>query len=506
MKNNHLRNLLLAAVLCLFAAGTAAAMDHFTLGLPGDAKTLDPHKAVDTISFGVSKHINEPLVTVDGKTRELVPILAEKWEILDDQTYKFYLKKGVKFHNGDELTAEDVVFSLKRAASKESVHATSRGRFIDTDGFEIIDPHTVIVRTKGPVGGWLASMKHPYANIFSKRAVEEGGEEYFRNPVGTGPFFFKSWVKGEKIELERFEDYHGKKAAFKDFTCLVLPDDSSRVIALETGKVDMIYAVPPSDMDRLNGSDKAKAVSAQGLNLIYLGMNTQKKPFDDPRVRLAVEYAISKDAYNQVVYQGNSVHPDGPMPPAGSFTPADPKVYGHDLAKAKELLKEAGYGDGFTTELWISNFQDRVNGATVVQSMLAQAGITVNIQVFESGVFDEKVKEGTFGMFISTWGMQTNRDPGQFWLSLLHSKSVPATNWTYLKDEKVDHGIDTVNTTVDEAERAVLFQGLWDRIDELHPMVALSVPSELYGGRKDLVGLENLYDGRLNYLGDLTTE
>ena len=124
----------------------------------------------------------------DGKTKELVPVLAERWEILDPQTYKFYLKKDVKFHNGEELTAEDVVFSLKRATSNESVHAGSKGRSIDPDGLEIIDKYTVIVKTRGPVGGWLASMKHPYASIYNKKAVEAAGKNYFRNPVGTGPF------------------------------------------------------------------------------------------------------------------------------------------------------------------------------------------------------------------------------------------------------------------------------------------------------------------------------
>ena len=132
-----------------------------------------------------------------------MPVLAERWEILDDQTYKFYLKKGVKFHNGDELTAEDVVYSLNEPHPLNLCLLALR-KFIDPDGFQIIDKYTVIVKTRGPVGGWLESMKHPYANIFNKKAVEEAGDEYFRNPVGTGPFEFKSWVKGERIELTAF--------------------------------------------------------------------------------------------------------------------------------------------------------------------------------------------------------------------------------------------------------------------------------------------------------------
>jgi peptide/nickel transport system substrate-binding protein len=347
-------------------------------------------------------------------------------------------------------------------------------------------------------------MKHPYASMFCKKAVEQAGAEYFRNPVGTGPFQFKKWVKGERIELAAFNAYHGVKPSYKNMVVLILPDDSSRVIALETGKVDMIYAVPPSDFERLNASSKTKAIKAPGLGLIYLGMNTQKKPLDDPRVRLAIEYAIDKTAYESIVYQNNSAIPAGPLVPASTFTPSKPKTYDYSMAKAKELLAQAGYPNGMTLNLWISNFQDRVNGATVVQSMLAQVGIKVNIQVFESGVFDEKMKANEHDMIISTWGMQTNRDAGQFWLSLFHSASIGSTNWTVLKDAEIDAGIDAVNATVDDAKRNALFQKIWDRLDAIHPFVSLAVPSELYGAKKNLVGLEEFCDGRLNYLGNLT--
>ncbi|NLL37480.1 MAG: ABC transporter substrate-binding protein, partial [Fretibacterium sp.] len=328
---------------------------------------------------------------------------------------------------------------------------------------------------------------------------------YFRNPVGTGPFKYKDWVKGERISLERFDDYHGKKANFREFEVLVLPDDSSRVIALETGKVDLIYGVPPSDVERLSESDKVKVVRAPGLGMVYFGMNTQKKPFSDPKVRIAMEHAINKEAYNAVVYQGKSNLPAGPLIfTASTFTPENVMTYAYDPAKAKELLKEAGYPDGFEMELWVSNFQDRVNGATVLQSMLAEVGIKVNIQVFESGIFDDRIKDGTADAAITSWGMQTNRDAGQFWISLFHSRS-KASNFTFLNDPAVDEGLDKASTTVEAAARKALLQAVWERLDETHPAVALSVPDELYGARADLLGVE-FYDGRLNYLGDLSIQ
>lgn len=496
----------LAGVMLMAAISPAAAdIESLTVGLPADAKAIDPHQSVDNYSFAVLKHINQPLVTMDGKTKELVPILAEKWEILDDTTYKFYLRQGVKFHNGDELTAEDVVFSFKRMMNDpKSFYTKSRGKYLDPEGFQIIDKYTVIIKTNGPLPIWLSGMRHPYANILSKRAVEEAGDEYFRNPVGTGPYKFKSWQKGDKIELERFDDYHGKKGNFKNITFLIIPDASSRVIALETGKVDLIYEVPGNDAERLDASDKTKVVEAPGLILHHLFLNTTKKPMDDPRVRKAIEYAVNKEAYGQVVYQGRFSVPVGPILPASSFFPKDAKPYPYDPAKAKELLKEAGYPDGFTAELWIANFADRVSGATVLQSMLAEIGVKVNVTVYESGVFDGLGKDPGYDMAIRTVGMQTARDAGDYWNSMLHSSSVGGYNWAQLSDPQLDKLIEEANACMDPATRDGLLQAAWERIDELHPDVALSIPSELYGARKDLMGLEELGDGRQNYLGNLT--
>jgi len=498
--------LVLTALLGFSASCAAADLQTLSVGVPSDARSMDPLKAVDTVSFAVIKHINETLVTVDGRTKELVPVLAERWEVLDPLTYKFYLKKGVKFHNGEEFTADDVVFSFQRALSSESFYAKSKAKCIDPQGFQVIDRHTLIVKTLTPFGGFLESMKHPYASIFNRKAVADAGSNYFRMPVGTGPYKFKRWLKGERVELEAFDGYHGDKPHAKRLNFLAMVDDSSRVIALETGKADVIYNVPFNDFDRLAGEGRVKVVKGTGHNLIYLGMNTQKGALKDPRVRMAIEYAIDKEAFAHVVYQGKAVLPDGPLVPSSSFTPAGSRRYPRDLAKARQLLKEAGCADGLTFDLWIETRQDYVNGATVLQSMLQDVGIKVNIIVMESGVFDDRVTTNTQTLFISTWGMQTNRDAGQFWLSLFHSGSIGSTNWTALDDKIIDENIELGNRSVEPAERQAAFQKVWERLDELHPFVSLAVPNELYGGRKNLQGIEDFCDGRLNYLGRLVSE
>lgn len=503
MKHRTLSLLCLLGVL-LSGTGWAKDFEALTMAVQSDARSLDPQQSVDTLSFSVTKHIYEPLVTVDGRTRQLVPVLAESWEQLDPETYRFHLRQGVKFHNGEELTAEDVVFSLLRNTTPDSVYSGSRGQYLDPEGFKVEDKYTVIVKTKGPVGGFLESMKHPYASIFNKKAVLANGQENFRNPVGTGPFRLDSWIKGDRIVLKAFDDYWGEKPNFQTLNVLVIPDDSSRIIALETGRVDLVYGVPFNDYERLNApGSNVKAVRGTGLALVYLGANMQKEKLSDPRVRLALDYAINKEALNMVVYLGNSETPAGPLLPASTFYPQGVEPVPYDPAKAKELLTEAGYGDGMHLSLWISDSQERVNAATVVQSMLAQVGITVDVQVFESGVFDDRMRDGEHDLIISQWGMQTNRNAVQFWLPLFASEAIGSTNWTGVKDPKVDQAIQTLLATTDTDEAEVLYMELWDYLVELHSMTPLAIPSELYGGRKDLMGLEDLCDGKINYLGNL---
>ena len=494
--------LLALAASALLASGAFARGDTITVGVAIDAKNLDPQNSVDTYSFCLTNQIYETLYTVDGKTRKLTPVLAESYDQIDEKTYRFHLKKGVKFHNGDEMTAEDVVFSLKRATSPQSVFASSKGRYIDPDGFAIEDKYTVIVKTRAPFGGFLESMKHPYASILCKRAVEEAGTHYSMHPVGTGAFKLIKWTKGEKLELEAFADYHGEKPAYKYLTFLIIPDDSTRVIALETGKVDFVYAMPTAEFNRLKGEDKVQLVRAPGLVLYYLGLNTQSPKLADPRVRLAIEYAIDKAALNQVVYEGNSAPAVGPLLPVCSFFPENAQAYGCDPEKAKALLAEAGVKDLKLT-LWVLNLQDLINSATVLQGMLSKVGIQLDIQVLENGVFNDRMKTGQYDMFLYMWGMMTNRDAAVYWQSLFTKKAIGTTNYTRLNDDAVDGWVNEASETLDAAKRNEIFQKTWDRINELHPMVYLAIPSELYGAQKDLKGVEDLCDGKISFLGRL---
>ena len=347
-------------------------------------------------------------------------------------------------------------------------------------------------------------MKHPYAMILNRKAVEEAGADYFRKPVGTGPYKFVSWTKGERVEMEAFDDYWGEKPYAKKLTFVVLPDDSTRIIALETDKVDMIYAVPPSDFERLQNSDRVKAVKAPGLVLLHLAMNMDSPKLKDPRVRKAIDAAINKEAYVQVVYNGNGIPGEGPLPTASSWFPENPEKWGYDPDLAKKLLEEAGVKD-LELNLWVMNAADRVNGATVLQSMLGAVGIKVNVSVFENAVISDKVRKEPekYDMYAATWGMQTNRDAGVYWQSVITTTSIASTNSARISDPEIDSLMDEANHSVDEEKRGQVFQKIWDRVNDLHPWVYLCQADELHGAQKDLIGVDELYDGKINLLTNI---
>ena len=243
--------------------------DTLIVAQGADARSLDPQKAIDTPSVRVYQQLYDELVEKDDNLN-IVPGLAESWENIDAKTTVFHVRKGVKFHNGEELAAEDVKFSIDRMKEQPTVASL----VTEIDKVEVIDDYTVKVVTKHGFGPLLSHLSHPGAAILNKKAVLEEGNSYGQHPVGTGPYIFKEWQSGDKVTLQANPDYFMGKTPIENVVFRVIPEGTNRSIALETKEADIVYDVEPIDIDRIKSNKEFNFLMRESLGNAYIGINT----------------------------------------------------------------------------------------------------------------------------------------------------------------------------------------------------------------------------------------
>ncbi len=497
----------MVSCVCLLL-GVAPAMakgDTLIVASPADAKTLDPHSTMDSPSQNAMKQIYECLVSYDDAKQTVVPSLAERWDVLEGKKgYKFYLKKGVKFHNGQEMKASDVVFSFKRATGPEGAGIHFLSNYVDPKGLEAVDDYTVIIRTKQPLGSaFLASMNHPWAAIMPQKAVEAGGRDYHMHPIGTGKFKFVSWAKGDRITFERFDNYHGEKAKLKKIVIRTVIEPSSRMIELESGAVDVALELQAVDVNRLKGDPAKKLIIKTGQavgTVIYDVVNS--KPYSDPRVRKALGMVVDRQGMVKAVFKGYAEVATGPISSAVKYNKVKespvPKV---DIEGAKKLLAEAGFPDGFKAVFMAADRADYYNVAVVLQDNFRKIGVDMEIKVLEWGAFQEAAQQpGHPPVNVFWWAGAPVLDPYFFYSALLSTNAGKA-NRAFLQDPQIDAMLNKGAELDDGPERAKLYSDLWDKVADIAPWTYLVTPYYLAAMDKNLEGLD-LGPSLVNYYGN----
>jgi len=463
----------------------AVVKDTLVIAQGADAKSLDPHATNDQPSSRVSKQIYNTLVesTVD---MELVPGLASDWKQVDDTTWEFDIRKGVKFHNGEELKASDVKFSLERMlVSKKVAHIVEA-----IESVEVVDDYKVVIKTKEPFGPLLAHLSHTAASIVNEKAVTEAGENYGQNPVGTGPFKFVSWEAGDKITLERFDDYYKGAAKVKTVVFRNITEGTNRTIGLETGELDIAYEIEPIDKDRVANHEKLQLIEGPSLSMNYIGFNNQKEPFNNEKVRKAINYAIDADEIITAVENGAAQKANSPIGPRVFAHNDSIEPYGYDPEKAKELLKEAGYENGFKTTIWTNDNPVRMQIAQIVQSKLKDIGIEVTIEPLEWGSYLERTANGEHDMYILGW-VTVTADPDYGLYALYHSSQHGgAGNRTFYTNEEVNKLLEEGRTAIDAEKRAEAYKKAQEIIVNDAPDVLLYYKTQNVGAQKSVKGFE----------------
>lgn len=465
--------------------GAKKVKEELIIAQDGESKSLDIHQGNDGFSLRANRLIYSRLVEAD-ENMQIHPGLAESWQQLDDRTMQFKLRKGIKFHNGDDFTAEDVKFSFERMMNSPRI------AFVlpPIERINVVDDYTVNIVTKTPFGPLLAHLSHPALGMVSKKLLTENPEALKEKPIGTGSYKFKEWIYGDKLVLEKNEDFYDKnERGLKYIIFKNVVEASNRAIGLETGEIDIATPISSVDEENIKNNPKLQLLTKPSISYTYIGMNMTKAPLNDIRVRKAINYAIDKQAIIDIILNGNGKIATSPIAP-GVFGFTDKtKNYEYNVEKAKELMKEAGYENGFTTSMLVFSGEANTQTAEIVQAYLKEIGIDLKIEIVEVSAYWDMTERGVHNLFLGSWGVVTgDADYGLY--AMYHSSAKGgAGNRDFYENEKVDELLDKAKTEIDPETRKKLYEEAQILIVNDAPDVMLYNRNLTVGAQKYIKGL-----------------
>ena len=509
----------LAGVAGAVAVGTKAGLasaqpkrgGSLTIGRNHDADTLYPGRSTGLSAIATNFFLYDALVLHDFSMK-VRPALAERWETSGDGlTWTFHLKKGVKFHCGTPLTAQDVKEHFDRWIDAKEAFPT-RAKVASLQETRVVDDHTVVCKLKEPTLVFLNNVSQTewgYAGIPHARHVAQHGKDYGVVPAsicGTGPFRVKEWIKDDRIELTRFDEYRWGSPAYENagpayvdrVVLRTIPEDASRAAELETGGIDLDIDVAPQHIARLEGKG-VKITSIPRLSSNHIGFNMEKEVFKDIRVRRAIAHAVNREQIVQFVMRGQADVSTGFLHPlAPGATPKEemrPLMPAFDPERSKQLLTEAGWTPGpggvrqkdgkplRVTCYVFTELHERI--VTPVQATLRDVGVDMQIKRLESAAFTAATRAGDHDMRFLPM-IYTSADFMYFFVSA----AIPAPNTVRWKDDRTDTLFKVTQTTLKESERIKAFQGMEQRLVEQAVVVPIQHIRWIFGARPRVQGMK----------------
>lgn len=476
-----IRAFAMAGVLVAGVAGSAVAAD-LIVGVRAGPLSIDPDFTAAGTHAEAMKHIFDTLIR-SGNDLELEPGLAESWKAIDDTTWEFKLRKGVKFHDGSDFTAEDVKFSIERIPAVAGPNPTTI-YVRRVKSVEIVDPYTVRVKTDGPAPTLpndfirIFVVSHIAAKDFSTKETANEGFNSGKAAIGTGPYKFVSWTPKEELVLQRFDGYWGGKEPWEKVVRKEIPNDASRVAQLKAGQVDIIARAPAVDVPVLERDSQIRVTKANSVYLFQVEFDFRKdtpqvskkdgsplgvNPFLDPRVREAFDLAIDRNAIAEVSMEGMGT-PQSQLVTPNIFGYDDKiKVVQPNLDRAKKLMAEAGYPDGF--QVTFSFTSDRLPGdkdvGTTIAQMLAAINVKANANALPGAVYFPAKARGEYSLTMSGWGTLTG-ESNYTLSSLVHTNDAAtkmgAFNVRGYSNPKMDKLIEAAAVEMNEAKRLALLK------------------------------------------------
>lgn len=444
----------------------SSVKDEVVAVLKAEPSNIDPHGNTELVAMTTQVQIFETLVKKD-ENGEIVPCLAKSWEQVDDKTVRFHLRDDVTFHNGDKLTADDVVFTIQRATEKPSSAAIFSA--FDATNTKVVDDLTVDVATKQPFAAIFNYLTSTRGGIVSKRAVEEMGDDQFgRQPVGTGPFMFDNWVSGTSITLKRNDNYWGEKPAYSTLTLKFITETANRALEIESGNADIVLDPDTNDLDRLASTDGLKVVTGDSYGMSYIAFTMDDEVLSDVRVRQALSLALDIDSIVSAVY-GNYATPSESVMPATVFAYASQGKHVYDVEQAKALLAEAGYANGLTLTLNLPNGSEQQNIGVIAQNMWKQIGVTAEIVTASTSEVIASGRRGDNQIVVMAATYSTG-DPGH----ALADFDTRSDGFFRPNDTKIDEMLDAGSAAYDSDARAKIYGELQSYIYNQYYMIGVA--------------------------------
>jgi peptide/nickel transport system substrate-binding protein len=463
---------------------TAAPTGEATIAQGPEITNLDSSMYTGVLAFNVAVHMMEPLL-LSGEDLQPHPHLAERMELPDPNTIHLTLRQGVTFHNGDPLTVDDVVFTLQRVSGPDT-KSEHKPYTKSVASVTALDDKTVEVKLSKPdvtFPGRLALIP-----IVSKKEVEAKGDEGFdASPVGTGPYKFVSWKRGDRVTMEATDNYWGGNPKIKTLVWRGIPEDSTRVAELQTGGLDIAVNIPTQSVPQLKESNKLEVVTANSLRTLFVILNTHKPPFDDVRMRQAVNYAIDKSLIVDGVLDGFGRPNSEPFgPEVFGYNKDLEGFYAYDPDKAKALMKEAGFEKGTEVKFFGATgryLKDKEVEENIV-AQLGEVGIKVNLTTLEfQAFFDNYITKVNDDMQMGFWSNANNTADADYGLALNVSSKGRGLYWS---DPQVDQAIEDARQQVDTDKRAQMYHDMLDKIVKAAPWIFLYNQLDIYGKSKRL--------------------
>jgi peptide/nickel transport system substrate-binding protein len=463
-----------------------------------EAATMDPHLSGSKIDRQVYHNVFEPLVTLDVKLG-IKPGLAESWTQPDAKTLIFKLRRGVKFHDGTDFDAEAAKFNFNRM--KTEAKSVRKGELASVEAAEVVDTHTLKLVLRRSDAALLATLTDRAGMMVSPKQVQERGGELERNArgAGTGPFEFVEWVKDSHLVIKRNDNYWNKQGGpyLDRIRYRPIPDDTVKLQSLQSGEIDVMDYVQPRDVAAVKADRNVVVVDVPSLADFAYQLNHTKPPFNVKALRQAVAYSLDLEQIVKGVWLNVGVPANGPIPPTSWAYDKSISYIKRDLAKAKAKLAEGGKAGGFSFTMTTNNIPINVQEAEVIQAQLAEAGISMKINLVDSATLISSGNAKNFEMISYQWSGRPDPDGNTYQFY----KTSPGTslNWSGISSPQIDAILDKSREVSGQAERKKLFSELTRLLQEELPMVFIVHPIEPKAFSPRVQNYEPIPDGMMRF-------